>query len=314
MKKPILKGFDPFIHLIVLLLISFVSVALFLMLGNKLVELIWGIDVFTNINVLSDFSIPEVVHANKLLLFFQHLGMFVLPPLVFAQLVSFSATDYLYLQKPFRSSHWVLAIAAMILALLPINLLVEWNAGLTLPESLGWLEDIMQSAEQQAAELTEALLANNSGITLWVNILVIAAVPAIGEELMFRSGIQRIVSQWSGNAHVGIWVSAVLFSAIHFQFYGFVPRLALGALFGYMLIWSGSVWMPIAAHFFNNATAVILHHFIQTGAVPAEADTVGTGSDGMVFSIVSAILLGVLLWFWRKQSSWPAIRPQYEAK
>lgn len=311
MKTPLLKPYDSFVHLIVLLLIGFVSVGLFMALGNTLVQLIWGIDVFSNMAVLTDYSRPEVIHANKLLLLLQHIGLFVLPSLVFAQLVARNVWSYLSVRKPLDQSHWVWAILAMFFSLLPINLLVEWNAALQLPESLEWLEEIIQSADAQAAALTEALLSDTSVGALLVNILLIAVVPAVGEELMFRGGIQRILAQWSGNIHVGIWVSALLFSAMHFQFYGFLPRMALGALFGYMLVWSGSIWLPILAHLINNATAVTLHFFIAQGVADESVDTVGTGSEGIYFTVVSAILLAGVIWKWQGQSKWPSIKERY---
>lgn len=311
MKTPLLKPFDPFLHLIVLFLLSFTSVALFLVLGNGLVNLIWGIDVINNMAMLSDYSQPGVVSANKLLLFLQHLGLFVLPPLIFAPLVSHDYRQYLNLIPPMADKHWFYTVLAMLLSLLPINLLVEWNSALQLPESLHWLEQMMQSAEQQAERLTEALLADQSGVALMVNLMLVAVVPAIGEELMFRGGVQKIITRWSGNYHVGIWIGAVLFSAMHFQFYGFLPRMALGALFGYMLVWSGSIWLPMLAHFINNATAILLHYFISRGAVSPEAETVGTPESGLYYTIISILLLALVLWRWQRSSRWKEIRLRY---
>lgn len=218
MKTPLLQPLGPFLKLLVLLLIAFVSVSLFVVLGNSLVQLIWGFNIYENLAILTDYSIPEVVHANKLLLLVQHIGMFVLPPLLFAQLVSKKTSDYLLLALPKTTWHWALAIAAMFLALMPINLLVEWNGAIALPASAKWLEDMLQSAETQSALLTEALLKDTSVVALTVNLVLIAIIPAIGEELMFRGAIQRLLSQWSGNYHAGIWASALLFSALHFQF------------------------------------------------------------------------------------------------
>lgn len=311
MKTPPLQPLGPFLKLLILLLIAFVSVSVFVLLGNTLVELIWGFNIYENLAVLSDYSIPEVVFANKLLLLLQHLGMFVLPPLLFAQLASTNAFDYLFLASPKTTWHWSLAVGAMILALLPINLLVEWNSAIELPASVKWLEEMLQSAENQAAELTEALLKDTSIMALAVNILLIAVIPAIGEELMFRGAIQRLLSQWTGNYHAGIWASALLFSALHFQFYGFLPRMALGALFGYMVVWSGSLWLPIAAHFVNNATAVLIMFSINRGALPETADTAGTGSVGIYISFVSVALLMVLLRVWMRNSQWSTIKDRY---
>lgn len=311
MKTPLLQPLGPFLKLLVLLFIAFVSVSLFVLLGSTLVQLIWGFDLYENIAALSDYSIPQVIHANKLLLLLQHVGMFVLPPLVFAQLVSKNSFEYLLLKRPETTWHWALALAVMFLALLPINLLVEWNAAIELPASAKWLEEILKSAENQAAELTEALLSDVSVTALVVNVLLIAVIPAIGEELMFRGAIQRLLSQWTGSYHAGIWASALLFSALHFQFYGFLPRLALGALFGYMVIWSGSLWLPIAAHFINNFTAVLLVFSINRGALPETADTAGTGEVGIYVSLVSAALLLILLRLWMRTSRWSVFKSRY---
>lgn len=311
MKTPLLKPFDPFLHLIVLFLLAFMSVALFLLLAHGLVQVIWGFDLINDLTVLSDYDRPGVVGANKLMLFLQHLGLFVLPPLIFAPLVSHDYRQYLHLVRPAIKKHWVLAAAAMFLSLLPINMMVEWNAALKLPESLHWLEQMMQSAERQAEHMTEALLMDQSGMALLVNLLIIAVVPAIGEELMFRGGVQKILTRWSGNYHVGIWVGGALFSAMHFQFYGFLPRMALGVLFGYMLVWSGSIFLPILAHFINNATAITLHFFIARQTVPAEVDTLGTTESGWYFTLISVILLIGVMAYWHRSNQWSVIGRRY---
>src|SRR5690606_9694418 len=98
---------------------------------------------------------------------------------------------------------------------------------------------------------------------LAINLLMIAIIPAIGEELLFRGGIQNIFYKWFKNPHIAIWAAAILFSAIHVQFYGFIPRMLLWALFGYLLVWGKSIWYPIIGHFINNGSAVVTAFIYQ---------------------------------------------------
>lgn len=115
----------------------------------------------------------------------------------------------------------------------------------------------MQAKEQEMETLVN-LLINEVGIIAFIsNILVIALLAALTEEFLFRGAIQRIIEKWTANYHIVIWTAAIVFSAIHLQFYGFVPRMLLGAYFGYLLYWTKSIWAPVLAHFINNAVAVI---------------------------------------------------------
>lgn len=300
MKTSIFQRYDPFVQLIVLMLLGFVSVSLFIGLGNLLIQTIWGLNVMEDLNVLRQYNDPNVVSANKILLFLQHLGLFVLPPLVFAQLVSVNWKRYLWMQKPTDNRSFGFTVLLMILAMLPINLMVHWNESIQFPEALQWLERVFQAAEAQAAELTQAILADTRWSSLFINLFLIALVPAIGEELMFRAGIQNILRRWTGNHHAAIWISAFLFSTLHFQFYGFLPRMVLGALFGYILVWSGSIWVPVLAHFINNATAVCLHFAIAVGVMSPEVEDWGTGNPGQYFAMLSGALMIGVIWWWRK--------------
>jgi len=311
MPRAFLKTFDPFTQLIVLLLLAFATAALFIIMANGLINVIWGFDVYTNLGLLTEFDKPEVISINKFLLVFQHLGLFVVPPLVFSQFVSDNPSRFLNIQPVIEKKHWLFAIATMLLALLPINAMVELNQAIKLPEALSGLEQMMQQAEKQAEALTKALLNDQNISGLLLNIFIVAAIPAIGEELLFRGAIQKIIARWSGNVHVGIWISAILFSALHFQFYGFIPRMVLGALFGYMLVWSGSIWLPILAHFINNALAVLLHFLVLRGTISEEVENAGSGSNQLIYTVISAVLLIGILFLWQRSSVWPAIKSSY---
>jgi membrane protease YdiL (CAAX protease family) len=132
-----------------------------------------------------------------------------------------------------------------------------------LPAFLASVENWMKYKEMEAEILTKSLLVMKSYENLFINLLIIAVIPAIGEELIFRGCIQRIISRGTNNYHIGIWGAALLFSAIHLQFYGFLPRLLLGALFGYIYVYTRSIIAPILAHFYNNGVAVISAFILQ---------------------------------------------------
>jgi hypothetical protein len=132
-----------------------------------------------------------------------------------------------------------------------------------LPVFLAPVENWMKYKEMEAEILTKTLLVMNSYQSLFINLLIIAVIPAIGEELIFRGCIQKIITRATDNYHVGVWGAAIIFSAIHLQFYGFLPRMFLGALFGYIYVYSKSLLVPMLAHFYNNGTAVISAFVLQ---------------------------------------------------
>ena len=156
--------------------------------------------------------------------------------------------------------------------------------------------------EAEALKITEAFLNVKTVAGFWLNVLMIAVIPAVGEELLFRGVLQRLFSEWFKNIHYGIILSAILFSAMHMQFYGFFPRMLMGVLFGYLFYWSSNIWIPILAHFTNNMLAVIVSFFISNGSINKSAETFGSSSDTLIYVLFS--ILGVfvlLLLFYRKE-------------
>lgn len=167
------------------------------------------------------------------------------------------------------------------------------NEAIQLPESLSGLERMMKNMEESAKELTDFIGKSDTFGQLFASFLVMAVIAGIGEELIFRGLIQRKFMKAFKNYHVAIWVSAFIFSAIHFQFYGFLPRLMLGALFGYLYVWSGNIWVPIFAHILNNALAVLLLHLVNKGQISPEIEKLDTIPFPMVVgsSFVCIVLL-----------------------
>ena len=126
--------------------------------------------------------------------------------------------------------------------------------------------------------------------------MLIAILPALGEELFFRGIVQRIFISWTKNPLLGIIIGAFLFSFMHLQFYGFIPRFYLGIIFGLIYFWSGSIWLPILAHFLNNAAAVIILFIYGHETVGKDIDTIGT-QEGRLYSLKLLSPKGLALYF-----------------
>lgn len=239
---------------------------------------------FTNANA-NDIS------SLKILQLFQSIGTFVLTPAVLAYLWSITPRRFLQLDSKTNSKIYVFVAIFMLIIIPFINLLGYWNQQVVLPESLKFIEIWLRNSELQAAELTEKLLNVHNVQGLLFNIFLIAILPAIGEELYFRGIVQKIISN-KNNMIFGIWSAAFIFSAIHLQFYGFFPRLLLGAFFGYLLYWSGNLWLPILAHFINNVTAVLFYYFQNNGYQLPDIDKIGTESTLWVGALSAVLAFG----------------------
>lgn len=179
---------------------------------------------------------------------------------------------------------------------LPLNgWLQEFNESMKLPESWVTLESFFRSMEDTMAKLTVYLTKFDSFPKMIVGLIVIALIAGIGEELIFRGLIQRKLYKGLKNPHLAIWGAAIIFSAIHMQFYGFLPRLMLGAMFGYFYYWTGNIWVPMAAHFFNNGLAVVVFYLSNKGYITQDVDEIDNFSMPMIF--LSLLLTAFLMWF-----------------
>ncbi len=193
----------------------------------------------------------------------------------------------------------ILVTGFVVIAFMGINsVFIEWNANVNFPDFAKGFERWAREREDALAELTQFLTQLNSVGELLMALLVIAIFPAIGEEIVFRGLIQNELRRGTGNPHVAIWFAAFLFSAIHFQFFGFVPRLLLGALFGYLYYWSGNLTLAIIAHFVNNGVSVVALYFYQRGAFDYDIEN----PESMPLNVVvtSAIVTVGLLYYFRK--------------
>ena len=197
------------------------------------------------------------------------------------------------LNKCLTLKQCLIAFFFAVAALPMISMLAEWNKGMELPSFLASVEEMMRQMEESAKVLTERFLNTSSAGMMFTNLFVMAFLPAMCEEMLFRGWLQRILVA-RVNYHVAIWVVAFVFSAIHFQFYGFVPRMLIGAALGYLYCYTGSLWAPIIAHFTNNAMAVVTAFLSYNDYTSIDFDLIGTG-DTWYLSVASVAVCLALM-------------------
>jgi len=275
--------------------IMIVGVFVFSLLAFSLASAIYGIGPEQLQDLLGDLDNPQTISVIKLIQTVSAIGTFILPAIFLAYTFGNSTKEYLLLDRKTKWDSVIIVFLLLIAAVPLINFLGEWNSHMELPAWMEGIERQMRASEDQAARLTEKFLLIDTTWQLIFTLIMVAVLPAIGEELMFRGILQRIFSEWSGNKHTGIWASAILFSAMHMQFYGFVPRMLLGVMLGYLFLWSGSLWLPILAHFINNGAAVIASYMYSHDSLSVNPDTVGTGTD-YASVLISTLLTAGLLW------------------
>ena len=183
--------------------------------------------------------------------------------------------------------------------LVVITVIIEWNIGLDLPD--GAFENWAITKEAQMKEITEYLINFEGSGQLMIALVVVALIPALGEELLFRGLLQNLLRRISANPHLAIWVSAALFSAIHLQFYGFFPRMLLGALFGYLYHWSGKLSYAILGHFFHNGLALVFAYMATFDSIEITSEQMEQSAP-LTMVIPFVVILGLVIWKFKKST------------
>lgn len=295
MVNPAFREMRPFSQLMFALFVMVASVLAFMVAGILFALPFVGMADLMN-SLSAEANTPESIYFLKYFQVLQSIGLFVVPPIILAMLYHGNISDYLQIDRSTDKKNYLFAALTLLMVIPFINFLGELNSQMKFPESLSGLENWMKTMEDAAEVMVEKFM-NVEGVSgLMFNIFMIAVLPALGEELMFRGVIQRIFSNWTRNHHWGIWISAFLFSAMHMQFYGFLPRMVLGGMFGYLLVWTGSMWVPILAHFVNNAMGVMGYYFINKGVISKNVEEWGASSGQFPLALSSAAIAGFLLY------------------
>ena len=291
----------PYLQLILIASLVVISWVLFAIIGVAVSYILYGLIVI-DLDHLANAN-KATIDTLKLLQLFSAIGVFILPPIIYALITSKNPFKKLGLKKFALPINYGLIILLMVISIPVLSWIVELNANMVLPDFLNGVEQWMKQSEKVGLEQTKAFLSFNGFGSLIYILVIVAVVPALGEELLFRGVLQKIFIQWTKNPHWGIWITAILFSAIHMQFYGFLPRMLLGAFFGYLFFWSKSLWLPILGHFINNGSVVIFS-FIYPESIENADVAVFEDSEYQAFYYVLSLLLSLMiLYTFRKVNS-----------
>jgi membrane protease YdiL (CAAX protease family) len=298
---PLLASLTPFSRLLFSILLAISSFAIVFLLAMLLAVPLFGVSLMEMIGLIAAPDNPAGIRLLQYFQAVQGIGLFIIPALL---------AGFLFARKPFvflggdragAWQHYLLTLLVMFATLPAINWLISVNETMELPASLDWLETWMIETEDEAARLTEIFMQMPSFGAFLFNLFLIAVIPALGEEMMFRGLVQRLLADWLKNIHLAIIVSALLFSAMHMQFYGFLPRFALGLLLGYLFYWSGSLWVAVAAHFIQNGTVVIVTYLGEQGLIGGDYEQFGVTSNPWII-VASVALTGMLCFlFYRRR-------------
>lgn len=276
------KDLSPLSQLVIAGLVV-VATALGVMIVGAIIAIpIFGFNYFTNPAQLA-LAVSENVAVAKYFQILNSLGMFVIPPFIIAKMFEGNPGKYLAINKTPQLTTVIFTGLAMVAALPIIAYTAEINAKISLPGGLHAIEEWMRNMEDAALDMTVKLLRMDTFSDFLINMLMIALIPAVGEELLFRGVIQRILGEWTRNHLIAILITAFLFSAFHLQFMSFLPRFLLGIYLGYLLVWTKNIWLPIIAHFVNNAGAVIYYYVSD---VDISEDMANPSSDDFPFYVV----------------------------
>lgn len=267
-------------------------------LGNRIAALLIAMFVMLIICSLLkgvlDAAIPFSRNMFLVESVIQSLFVFIFPAWVAARLTSNNPLQYLKISQPVRPLFYFVAALLLICITPAMNLIIDWNANLQLPKSMAEIADNMRELEDNAARLTDIILSDSSWWGLISGVIVIGCITGFAEEIFFRAGLQRAFTAAGFNCHVAVWTVAFIFSFAHLQFFGFVPRLLLGALFGYIYHFSGSLRVSAFTHALNNSIVVVGAWFASRGIISTEWDKQDFGLSPVVaclFSVLSIILI-----------------------
>lgn len=271
-----------------------------LALGMLFCLMIFMLVITSLLTQLLSSAMSNSAASLRIMAILQDVLVFILPAVVTALLTTRYPGELLEVMHGPRFFTTLWAILALLVSIPAMNAVIEWNDGWNLPESMRWARQL----EEDARLTTQVMMGGTSVGSLIISILIVGVLTGISEELFFRGGIQKLLMCTRLNPHCAIWIAAVIFSAMHLQLYGFVPRVLLGALFGYIMWWSGTLWLPIILHALNNSLVVLTSWMTARGELSPgnDIDHIAQGEGQLPIVIISLILTALALYMTHRTS------------
>jgi len=294
----------PWFSLFFLLLLAISGLFLGNFIGALFIVLAYGFSQET-LNILQNpLAHPD---AQPILLTLQATGQFfglVVAPIMHITLVDKKPVSALFNTKNLDKVPFFTVFFLTLALIVANSVVIEWNMELDYSWVSPAFEEWAKTMEQEMEELTKLLTQFSSFGGFLLGFIVIAVIPGVGEELVFRGLVQPKLQTITKNPHVAIWLTAFLFSAIHFQFYGFFPRMLLGAFFGYIFYWSGNLLYPVFAHFINNGFTLLMLYLYHQRVTDFDIESVESVPlpTALLALIVGAGLLVYFRNFFRKKT------------
>lgn len=283
-------GVKPYLQLLALLIMSVV----FLIIGSFVSMMFMPLFTSGDDMLGSVTTVMENVSFMRFLQGSTQIFYMLIPSLLFGFMFYPSIVDFFKMRFSRGQITITLCGIAMFVAMIPfVDCVTRCNNAIHLPDSMAALETAIRDMGLESERMVEMFLTEKGGIGIFLaNMVVMAIIPALTEELIFRGAIQQTCAKWFKNYHVAIVVTAALFSIIHFDLFNFVPRFVMGIVLGYLFYFSGSIWTSVCAHFFNNGVIVVLYYFLGYNSTETiNFDSTVLNVVSVVLSLVSSVVL-----------------------
>lgn len=294
MKVPFFRNFTPLTQIFTVFSMHFLGYIVATFIVFLIARPFWNINIFTHPEQFSNLTDPAILNLHRLTMIISVLFVFITPATIFRRYMELEGQDYLAVRTAPRLKSIGIVIILFLICFPVSNFLYYINVQIDLSFISDSTAQAINEAEISGSKYTQSILFTDSFTTYMINLVAIAVLTAIGEELIFRSILQRLFVKMFSNVHVAVFCCAALFSLMHFSYYGFLLRMFMGVMLGYIYLATANIWYCIIFHFLNNAMAITFAWLMSKGMVSDYADTFG--AEGFARWIALALLVGITAW------------------